>query len=107
MALAAMLGKLNWQGLRERGWAGRDRAFGLPVRDGVQLAGARPARLADIDHALVLVVLALVLFGLVMVYSASVALPDNPKFAHYASTHFLVRHALWIALARVAWPGAR
>jgi cell division protein FtsW len=82
----------SWQGLRERLWAQRDRAFGLPVRDGVQIGGARPARLADFDHALVLVVLALVAFGLVMVYSASVALPDNPKFARYTPTFFLTRH---------------
>jgi cell division protein FtsW len=27
-----------------------------------------------------------------MVYSASIALPDNPKFARYAHTHFLTRH---------------
>jgi cell division protein FtsW len=36
-----------------------------------------------------------------MVYSASVALPDNPKFERYAHTHFLVRHILFIALSFV------
>ena len=28
-----------------------------------------------------------------MVYSASVAMPDNPKFARYTPTYFLTRHA--------------
>ncbi|MEN9627276.1 MAG: cell division protein FtsW, partial [Pseudomonadota bacterium] len=87
--------------LRERLWAQRDRAFGLPVRDNIQLGGVRPTRLADFDHALVLVVLALVAFGLVMVYSASVALPDNPKFARYSPTFFLVRHLLSIGIGLV------
>src|SRR5438105_2143971 len=32
-----------------------------------------------------------------MVYSASVALPDNPRFANYAHGHFLFRHAIFIA----------
>ena len=36
-----------------------------------------------------------------MVYSASIALPDNPNFARYASTHFLSRHVLSIAIAFV------
>ena len=87
--------------LRERLWAQRDRAFGLPVRDNIQVSGVRPTRLADFDHALVLVVLALVAFGLVMVYSASVALPDNPKFARYAPTYFLSRHVFAIGIGLV------
>jgi cell division protein FtsW len=101
MAIAGVLRQLSLQGLKEKLWAQRDRAFGLPVRDGVQVGSARPARLADFDHALVLVVLALVAFGLVMVYSASVALPDNPKFARYAPTFFLSRHLLSISIGLV------
>jgi cell division protein FtsW len=38
----------------------------------------------------------------VMVYSASIALPDNPKFARYSPTYFLSRHALFICIALVA-----
>jgi cell division protein FtsW len=105
MAQASALKPFSWQGLRERlreqFWAQRDRAFGLPVRDGVQVNGARPTRLADFDHGLVLVVLALVAFGLVMVYSASVALPDNPKFARYTPTFFLSRHLFSITIGLV------
>jgi cell division protein FtsW len=39
------------------------------------------------------------MWGLVMVYSASVAMPDNPKFARYAHTHFLLRHVLSLVVA--------
>jgi len=44
----------------------------------------------------------LVMLGVVMVYSASVALPDNPKFAAYTQTFFLQRHLLALAIAFVA-----
>ena len=54
------------------------------------------------DQALVWVTVALLVWGLVMVYSASIAMPDNPKFARYAHTHFLMRHALSLVVAFVA-----
>ncbi len=103
MALANTLRQFSWQALKERLWAQRDRAFGLPVRDAVHVAGARPTRLADFDQALVLVVLALVFFGLVMVYSASVALPDNPRLARFipSSTYHLNRQLLYIGIGLV------
>jgi cell division protein FtsW len=44
---------------------------------------------------------ALIAWGLVMVYSASIAMPENPKFARYTHTHFLVRHGISIAAAMV------
>jgi cell division protein FtsW len=47
-------------------------------------------------------VVAMLALGLVMVYSASVALPDNPRFARYASTYFLNRHIASIAVAFLA-----
>ncbi len=56
-------------------------------------AGAQP-----IDTALLWVAGALLLLGLVMVYSASVALPDSPRFANYSPTYFLMRHAFAVAL---------
>ena len=77
----------------------------LPVRLGMQrTAGARPASLtlANFDQALVWVTVALLMFGLVMVYSASIAMPDNPKFARYAHTHFLMRHMLFLVVAGLA-----
>jgi cell division protein FtsW len=74
----------------------------LPIRDWNGARAAAPQRVSDIDLGIVWVVFALVALGLVMVYSASVALPDNPKFARYAPTHFLSRHALSIAIAFTA-----
>ncbi|HEY2978991.1 MAG TPA: putative lipid II flippase FtsW, partial [Burkholderiaceae bacterium] len=63
---------------------------------------ALPTRIAGFDQTLVLLVVALLAFGLVMVYSASVALPDNPKGARLSELHFLVRHSLSIAIGIVA-----
>ena len=95
MRLAAVASIRDW-------WAARaDRVGALPVRDGVDLSRARPARLAGFDQALLGVVLGLVAFGVVMVYSASIALPDNPKFANYTHTFFLSRHLLSIAIGLV------
>ena len=77
-------------------------ASALPVRLGSQsLSGTRsaPVRMAGFDQALVWVAVGLLLWGLVMVYSASVAMPDNPKFARYAHTHFVTRHVLSLAVA--------
>ncbi|MGD9551113.1 MAG: putative lipid II flippase FtsW, partial [Burkholderiaceae bacterium] len=39
---------------------------------------------------------------LVMVYSASIALPDNPRFGKIAHTHFVMRHAIALGLGFVA-----
>jgi cell division protein FtsW len=37
-----------------------------------------------------------------MVYSASIALPDSPKFSNYAPTYFLMRHLFWRSSALLA-----
>ena len=74
-------------------------AEAVPVRDWVAVAPAHPTRLLGFDQALVTIVVALMALGVVMVYSASVAMPDNPRFARYAATHFLSRHVLSIAIA--------
>ncbi len=62
------------------------------------LRSARPASAQAIDSALIWVVAALLLLGVVMVYSASIALPDSPRFASYRPTHFLVRHVFALGL---------
>ena len=54
----------------------------------------RPARIQSVDQALVWVAVALLLWGMVMVYSASIAMPDNPRFSRYSHTHFLLRHVI-------------
>jgi len=57
-------------------------------------ASSTSAKLQGIDQVLVWVVVALLMWGMVMVYSASIALPDSPKFARYAQTHFVFRHII-------------
>ena len=101
-ALTAIFG-----GLRERFAAVRGRnssasANAVPVRDWIHVGSGQPARLQGFDQALVWVVVALIALGAVMVYSASVALPDNPKFSSYTPTHFLVRQIISIILAFAA-----
>jgi cell division protein FtsW len=78
-------------------------------------AGAQPAapqaasvaygqrsKMMEYDQPLVWVVLLLMLFGMVMVYSASIALPDSPKYASYKNTHFLIRQAMFIGTSMFA-----
>ena len=56
----------------------------------------------SVDQALVWVIVALLLWGLVMVFSASIAMPDNPRFANYAQSHFLTRHLFSLVMGGVA-----
>jgi len=104
-----------WQSWRERfsvsaadkpakgaGRGGRTVAEAIPVREWISVERGQPARLLGFDRTLVCVVVALLALGLVMVYSASVALPDNPKFARYTPTYFLSRHIMFVAIAVVA-----
>jgi cell division protein FtsW len=75
----------------------------LPVRlHGTRATAMSPSTLSGVDQALVWVTVAVLAWGLVMVYSASIAMPDNPRFARYTHTYFLLRHALWLAMAFVA-----
>lgn len=52
----------------------------------------------EYDQPLVWVTLLLLLAGLVMVYSASVGLPDSPKYANYKTHHFLLRQSIFICI---------
>ena len=76
-------------------WSGSQ---GLPVNLGdygmTGRVNGRPARIQSVDQALVWVAVALLLWGMVMVYSASIAMPDNPRFSRYSHTHFLFRHVI-------------
>jgi cell division protein FtsW len=62
----------------------------------------RASTMMEYDQPLVWVVLILMLMGMVMVYSASISLPDSPKYANYKTTHFLVRQASFIAIGLCA-----
>ena len=65
---------------------------------------ARPSKMMDYDQPLVWVTLILMLFGMVMVYSASIALPDSPKFSYLEGRHeyFLFRQMAFIGAAILA-----
>ena len=69
--------------------------------------GSVSASLTRVDTSLMWVVAILMIMGTVMVYSASIALPDAPRFANYKPHHFLVRHifaaAVGIGLSIVAF----
>jgi cell division protein FtsW len=80
----------------EFGAAGSMMAFAGLGAGGV--AAAARSDVPAIDRALVGVVLALVMLGTVMVYSASIALADSPRY-NVTPTHFLVRHVLALGIA--------
>ena len=85
--------------------AGGSSRDGLPVRlSNRTYAGTRNVAVRELgfDQPLLWVVVALLAWGLVMVYSASIALPDNPRFANYAHTHFVMRHAISMVIGLVA-----
>ena len=96
-----------------RGWLGKgDEGDNSPVRMpptmgvdtnhyGGNSSSVINTRLLGLDQQLLWVTVALMVFGLIMVYSASIALPDNPRFAKYTHTYFLSRHSLYLCLACV------
>jgi cell division protein FtsW len=73
--------------------------FRLGLRDATTVVRPTRSRMMEYDQPLLWAVLILVTLGLVMVYSASIALPDGPKYAKYSSSHFLIRHAISIVIA--------
>ncbi|MFN5446830.1 MAG: putative lipid II flippase FtsW [bacterium] len=56
----------------------------------------------EYDQPLVWVVLLLLLTGVVMVYSASIGLPDSPKYANYKNHHFLMRQSMFVVIGLAA-----
>jgi cell division protein FtsW len=57
---------------------------------------------AELDPWLLWSALGLLMFGLVMVYSASIATAEGSKFTGYQASYFLVRHAVFLAIGLVA-----
>jgi len=82
-------------------WRARPSSPAVASRDLGRQTSSQPIA-AELDHSILAVTLALLFFGLVMVYSASIALPDSPRFAAYKSSHFLLRHAFAITTGLIA-----
>lgn len=64
----------------------------------------RPGRttMPSVDLGLIIAVSTLVLFGLLMVYSASIALADGPRYESYGRFYFVGRHAVFIMIGLLA-----
>ena len=103
--MSALTHKLGDAWGRWRGTAPAEGPDALPVRvHGTEFTRTRaaPVRVKGFDQPLIWVAVTLLLWGLVMVYSASIAMPDNPRFGNYAQNHFLLRHIAAIGVALVA-----
>ncbi len=53
-------------------------------------------RMPMIDTSLLMAIGVLVAFGLLMVYSASIALAEGPRYASYGHFYFVLRHAVFV-----------
>ncbi len=82
--------------------AGALQPQGLPVNLGgyefARSPQAAAARLYGIDQTLLWVVVALLMWGMVMVYSASIAIPDNPRLVRLTPTYYLSRHVISLVI---------
>jgi len=73
----------------------------LDIPGGRSVRSVRSA-MPMVDVPFVLCVASLLLFGLLMVYSASIALPDGPRYAHYGRYDFFIRHGSFMAIGCLA-----
>ncbi|TDS79402.1 putative lipid II flippase FtsW [Comamonas sp. JUb58] len=97
-------------GLRNRfsGWfkpAGEKPVDILPVRVGGNEYRQTPSNATNIfgaDQVLIWLVVAILSWGIVMVFSASIAMPDNPRFGKIAHYYFFQRHLMSVGLGFVA-----
>ena len=72
----------------------------LPVRvHGQQfITGAAPRSIKGFDQSLIWAIGGLLMWGMVMVYSASIALNDNAQSSGFSQTQFLIRHVLSLGI---------
>jgi cell division protein FtsW len=99
--LARLGSVFSGHGMRAEGAGAQRLPVNLGNYDFARNAPGSATRLQSVDQALVWVVVALLMWGMVMVYSASIAMPDNPRFSRYAQTHFLTRHVISMAVGSV------
>ena len=61
-----------------------------------------PATMQEFDEWLLWPALALLMLGLVMVYSASIATAEGSRFTGHQSSYFLVRHGVFLVIGLIA-----
>ncbi len=61
-----------------------------------------PASPQEVDTMLLWSALALLMFGMVMVYSASIAMAEGSRFTGYQPAYFLVRHGVFVTIGLIA-----
>lgn len=59
-------------------------------------------QLPEIDYALLWTVLLLLFAGMVMVYSASIAIAEAGRATGHQPTYYLIRHAIFLAIGIAA-----
>jgi cell division protein FtsW len=95
------LGRRPAAGPTQSGPAGGAAVLALAGLGNGGLAARGRSSVAGYDSALVSVVTALLLFGTVMVYSASISLADSPRYT-VGPAYFLLRHLTSLAFALAA-----
>lgn len=55
-----------------------------------------------VDEVVIWIVAVLLMVGIVMVYSSTIAAPDSRKFSHMSSTSFLLRHMVFLSISFTA-----
>lgn len=91
----------RWQAWRQQ-QVDKSASTHIPVRLGKDAYTTTPARrVRDLgyDQHLVWVTTALLIWGCIMVYSTTLALPTSPQFANYTPTHFIFRHVFSVGLS--------
>ena len=86
-------------GLKLAGLFGRGAAHNPVTSRAVRrLAAPAPNQSAELDGLLIWSAVALLLFGWVMVYSASIATAEGLAYTGHQSTFYLVRHGVFLAV---------
>lgn len=86
---------LPWTARKSR----KDKPTPMPVRIGY--VGPAASRMLDFDQNLLWVIVLLLAFGLVMVYSATVAIPEDPHYARWSQFHFFWRDLVAVLLGLI------
>ncbi len=63
-------------------------------------------QLPEIDYALLWSVLLLLFTGMVMVYSASIAIAEAGRMTGHQPTYYLIRHAIFLAIGMASPPAS-